>query len=362
VDCASGTPLWQGRAAQMSRSIRFGAGALADLAEVAAEVGIERPLLVTTRRGARVAAGLPVVALYDGVRPHVPVVTVGEAAALAREVGADGLVGLGGGSAIDTCKAVAVELLTGEDFVAQSHKALPIVAVPTTYAGAEWTPYFGVLLAPGVKGGGIDERVRPVAAIYDPELTLGLPLEETVGTAMNALAHCAEAYYHPATSARAQQAADSGAAAIGHALPLVAERPGEIDGRTRLLEGAMRAALALDASGLCLAHAMAQGLGGRYELPQGAMNALCLPAALRFNESAVPEAVARLAGALGVDDAALRVEELARLGGFERLRDFGVPEGELDEVAQAIAQRPGARANPRPATGPDVAQLLRSIW
>jgi alcohol dehydrogenase class IV len=124
----------------------------------------------------------------------------------------------------------------------------------------------------------------------------------------------------------------------------------------------MRAALALAESGLCLAHAMAQALGGRYGLPQGSMNALCLPAALRFNAEAVPEAVARLAAALDADDAPTRVEELARLGGFERLRDFGVPEDELDDVAVAIVARPGAKANPRPASPEEVTALLRSIW
>ena len=341
-----------------TRIIRFGAGSVADLADVCSEAGIARPLLVASRRGAEAAGALPAVATYDGVRPHVPVETVRDAAALARSSDADGLVGLGGGSAIDTCKAVAAEL------AAESPEAPPpaIVAIPTTYAGAEWTPYFGVLLGPGRKGGGMDERARPAAAIYDPELTLGLPLEATVGTTMNALAHCAEAYYHPSRTEAAERHADTGATAIAYALPLVAERIDGVYGRTRLLEGAMRAALALADSGLCLAHAMAQALGGRYGLPQGSMNALCLPAALRFNEEAVPDAVARFADALGADDPAGRVQELARLGGFERLRDFGIPESDLDAVAEAVVERVGARANPRPATAAEVAVLLRSVW
>lgn len=340
-----------------SRVTRFGAGSIDELAEVCAELGSERPLLVGSRRGVAAAGRLPVVAVYDGVRPHAPIETVREAAALARDVAADGLVGFGGGSAIDTCKAVVAEL------AASGVANLPrVVAVPTTYAGSEWTPYFGTLLAPGRKGGGSDERAKPVGAIYDPELTLGLPLEPTVGTAMNALAHCAEAYYHPARTPRAERHADTGATAIGHALPLVVARPDGLYGRTRLLEGAFRAALALEAAGLALGHAMAQALGGRYGLPQGSMNALCLPAALRFNADVAPEAVARLGAALGTDDAPARVEELARLGGFERLRQFGVPEDELDAVAAAIVERPGARANPRPASAEEVAALLRSIW
>jgi maleylacetate reductase len=340
-----------------TRITRFGAGSLAELGDVCDEVGVVRPILVGSRRGAAVAASLPVVAVYDGVRPHVPVATVREAAVLAREVGADGVVGLGGGSAIDTAKAVVAEL------AGDGGETPPrAIAIPTTYAGAEWTPYFGMLLAPGRKGGDADERAKPVAAIYDPELTLDLPIGATVGTAMNALAHCAEAYYHPSRTPRAERHADTGATAIGYALPLVVAQPHAIYGRTRLLEGAFRAALALEAAGLALGHAMAQALGGRYGLPQGAMNALCLPAALRFNAEAVPDAIARLGEALGSDDPAARVEELARLGGFERLRAFDVPEADLDEVAAAIVQRPGARANPRPATVEEVAALLRSIW
>jgi len=343
--------------ARPPRIIRFGAGSLAELEDVCAEAGIVRPLLVATARGAAATGRLPVVATFDGVLPHVPVETVRDAATIARRANADGLVGLGGGSAVDTCKAVVVELAAG------GRDPLPaVVAVPTTYAGAEWTPYYGMLLGPGRKGGGMDERSRPVAAIYDPELTVGLPLGATVGTAMNALAHCAEAFYHPERSERSDRHAGTGATAIGYALPLVAEQPEGIYGRTRLFEGALRAALALADSGLCLGHAMAQALGGRYGLPQGSTNAVCLPAALRFNAPAAPDAVARLADALGVDDAAARVEELARLGGFGRLRDLGVPEADLEGVAEAVVLRAGARANPRPASAAEVAELLRSVW
>ena len=339
------------------RVIRFGAGTLDALAEVCGEVGIARPLLVASARTAASLASLPVVGVFGGVRSHVPVESVRDASAVARELDVDGLVGIGGGSAIDTCKAVVAELASSDDV------GLPrIVAVPTTYAGAEWTSYYGMLLAPGRKGGGSDERAKPIAAIYDPELTLGLPLDATVGTAMNALAHCAEAYYHPSRTPRAERHADTGATAIAHALPIVVEKPRGIYGRTRLLEGAFRAALALESAGLGLGHAMAQALGGRYGLPQGAMNAVCLPAALRFNAEVVPEAVARLGEALGTDDPPGRVEQLARLGGFERLRDFGIPERDLPAVSEAIVARPGARANARPATPEDVVALLRSIW
>ena len=113
---------------------------------------------------------------------------------------------------------------------------------------------------------------------------------------------------------------------------------------------------------LALGHALAQALGGRYGAPHGALNALTLPAALRFNEPVAGEAIARFGAALGTDDPAARVEELARLGGFERLRDLGIPEDAAAEVAESAAARPGAKANPREVTPADAEALIRSIW
>ena len=305
-----------------------------------AELGIERPLLVTSGRFAD--ADVPVADRFSGVRRHAPVETVDAATAAAS--GSDGLVALGGGSAIDTGKAVSAA--TGER----------LVAIPTTYSGAEWTSYFGMRdEARGAKTGG--SGANTVAIVYEPGLTLGLPRAETVGTALNALAHCAEALY-----AAPCEDATLGAAAIGCALPEVVASGHEVVARTRLLEGAMHAGRALAERGLFLAHAMAQALGGRYGAPHGALNALCLPPALRFNEPVVPDAIAALASALDVDDAPERVEELARLGGFERLRDLGVPEDDLGVVAMECAQRPGARSNPRPASPEEIAALFRSIW
>jgi alcohol dehydrogenase class IV len=124
----------------------------------------------------------------------------------------------------------------------------------------------------------------------------------------------------------------------------------------------MHAGMALAARGLFLAHAMAQALGGRYGASHGGLNALCLAPALRFNEAVVPDAISTLAGAMGATDAPSRIEELARLGGFERLRDLGIPDDELGTVAEEAAQRAGARANPREVTATDVEELLRSIW
>lgn len=329
--------------------VRWG---LEELEPLLDELRLAQPLLVTSERFATL--DVPLAERFTGVLAHSPVEVVEAAIQRARD--ADGLVGLGGGSAIDTCKAVTVRLL-------DDGRSVRTIAVPTTYAGAEWTPFFGMRDEDaGRKLGGSDDRVTPVAAVYDPELTLDLPRAESAGTAMNALAHCAEAFYGPTRSERGDRHAHCGARTISYALPLVLADGRSVYARTRLLEGAMRAAFALSESGLALGHALAQALGGRYGLPHGALNAICLPPALRFNAPAVPEALGRFGEALGVEDPVARVEELARLGGFQRLRDLGVPEDELDEVAEAAAVRAGAKANPRPASAAEIAALLRSVW
>jgi maleylacetate reductase len=317
--------------------VRWGLGELGGVLE---ELGAARPFLVASPR-------------WDP-----PVDVVGEwrevpsdriADAVASTADADGILAVGGGSAIDLAKAISAE--TG----------LPLVSVPTTYSGAEWTPSFGIRdRNRHMKGGGSGATLAGI--VYDPELTLGLPRPETVGTAMNALDHTAEALYVKGRNEEGDREALAGARLIGEWLPLVVETPDDLEARRGLLEGAMHAGAALASAGLGLAHAMAQALGGRFGLPHGAMNAITLPPALRFNEPVASVEIARFGDALGTDDPIGRAQELALLGGYKRLRDQGVPENELAEVAEAAAGRPGARANPRPATPSQISDLLRSVY
>ncbi len=304
------------------------------------QLGSSRPLLIASGRWAGETLPVEPVARWQ----EVPSTRIEEAASRAG----DGVVALGGGSAIDLGKAVSAEA------------GVPLVSVPTTYAGAEWTDYFGIRDPERrMHGGGSGARLGGV--VYEPQLTLSLPRAETVGTAMNALAHCAEALYVKGHNPEADEHALRGASLIGRWLPEVVDRPGDLEARTQLLEGAMHGGIALGKSMLALGHAMAQALGGRYGLPHGAMNAIVLAPALRFNRDVAPEAVARLGEALG-GDAIERVRELAALGGYDRLRDQGVPEAELGAVAAAASERAGAKANPRQASPSEVEGLLRSAY
>jgi maleylacetate reductase len=322
--------------------VRWGLG---ELEPLLAELGIADPLLVTSERWA--ALDVPIERRFDGVRMHSPKDTVDLALAAAQD--ADGLVPVGGGSAIDTAKAVSAE------------SGLPVVSIPTTYSGAEWTEFFGVRDEEhGVKAGG--GGARPVGIVYEPELTLALPPGETAGTALNALSHCAEALYVHGRNETADEAALAGAALISEWLPLVLADGTYGEGRRRLLEGAMHAGAALAGAGLGLGHAMAQALGGRYGLAHGALNAICLPPALRFNLPVAEGEIRRFGEAMRAHDAIARVEDLARLGGFTLLRHLGVPRDELDEVAEAAAVRGGAKANPRRATPEEIEELYESVW
>lgn len=317
--------------------VRWGLG---ELEGTLSELGVSRPFLLATRRHTDVPR-------HIGRWGDLPTDDI--AGIVATLGGADVLVALGGGSTIDVAKAVSAE------------SALPLLSIPTTYSGAEWTSFFGVRDGERrQRGGGTGANVA--AIVYAPELTLDLPLAETVGTALNALAHCAEALYVEGHNEAADVEALAGARLIGTWLPRVVESPRNREARTELLRGACHGGAALASSMLALGHALAQALGGRYGVPHGALNALTLPPALRFNEPVAAAAIARFGEALGAGEPVPRVEELARLGGFRRLRDLGIPEAAPSEVAEAAAARPGAKANPRPVTPADVEELLRSIW
>ena len=302
---------------------------LDELPDVLRELGIERPFFVSSPRW---SAPVDIVGRWSEIPSD-----------RARIEGdADGVLAMGGGSAIDTAKWLSATA------------GLPLVSVPTTYSGAEWTHFFGVRDRDRrMRGGGGGSQNAGI--VYDVSLTLDLPRDVTGGTALNALAHGAEALYVRGRDPAADRLALEGADSISNSLPRVLEDGHDVDARSELLRGAARAGEALGRSGLALGHAMAQAIGGTYGLPHGALNAICLPPALRFNAEFVPPEL--LEGR-----AAERAEQLKLLSGFTTLGALRVPKEDLPALAQSIAQRPGALANPRPATAQEILELLRSVY
>jgi alcohol dehydrogenase class IV len=314
------------------------------LPEVLKDLSVEHALLISTERWRGLDA--PVERRFYGALPHAEM--CGVRAAIEAAEGADGLVALGGGSAIDTAKAVSTAL------------GLPIVSVPTTYSGAEWTDFYGNRdTATGVKSAGAGAAVR--AIVYEPQLTSGLSPFDTCGTAMNALAHCAEALYSPKRTAETDADGLKGARLIAENLPRVLADADDAEARRGLLEGAMLGGRALQA-GMALGHAMAQALGGGLGLPHGALNAVCLPHALRFNRAVAAEAIAALGDAIGTDDPIARTHELGALACPMRLRDYDVAKDALSVIAEKVAVRPAALANPRPASAAEILAVLNEAW
>jgi len=332
--------------------LTFGDGALAKLPDAVRACDGTRALLVASPSQKAVAARaetlLEAVSIgrFDGVAPHVPGSAVEALEALARERQADVLVALGGGAAIDLCKAAASGL------------GLPVVAVPTTYGGSELTMHAG--RTDGQRKSAVASGA-PRAVIYDPELTYDLPRRAGAGSAMNAVAHCVEALYAPSALPLALLAAEEGLRRIPAPLRAVANDPHDVQARNALLFGAYLAAVALAGSGMAVHHRICHVLGGTYGIAHGDANAVILPVAARFNASAAPDALATVARALGVSDAAAGLAALARdAGAATSLEELGLDRNQFEKIADLALTHP--LANPRPVDRSAIVGLLEEAW
>jgi maleylacetate reductase len=306
----------------------FGVGALDRLGEELARLGAYRVLLVASKRVADDLAerlGDRHAATCSEIVQHVPVEVAERATALAREVAADALVAVGGGSAVGLAKAVALDL------------AIPIVAAPTTYAGSELTTIYG-LSQDGRKRTGRDSRVLPKVVLYDPALTRSLPPQVAGPSGMNALAHGVEAFHGPGANPISTALAVEGIRDLAAGLPQAVERPEELEGRTQTLRGAWLAGAALAVAGTGIHHQICHVLGGAFGLDHGGMNAVLLPHTVRFVTPAVPREMARVAAALGAADAAAGCSDLARrIGAPTSLAALGLAGTDLDRAAELCA-------------------------
>ncbi|CAG1018657.1 maleylacetate reductase [Burkholderiaceae bacterium] len=332
----------------------FGAGALQQLAAEIERLGAKRALVLSTPEQAdsarRVAEllGERSAGIFARAVMHVPVEVAREARDEARRVGADCAVAIGGGSTTGLGKAIALD------------SGLPIIAIPTTYAGSEMTPIYGLTEA-GVKKTGRDARVLPRTVIYDPELTLTLPVGLSMTSGLNAIAHAAEALYAHDGNPIVSLMAEEGIRALAAALPVLHQAPQDLNARGDALYGAWLCGAVLGHVSMGLHHKLCHTLGGSFDLPHAEVHTVVLPHALVYNAAAAPEAMFRIARALNADDAARALQHLARrLGAPTALREIGMPRDGLDRAADLAASAP--YPNPRPLEREALRALLQRAF
>jgi maleylacetate reductase len=332
----------------------FGAGSLAHLGREIELLGARRALVLSTpeqRASAEDIArrlGERCAGVFDRAVMHVPIETAREARAEAARLGADCAVAIGGGSTTGLGKAIALE------------SALPILAIPTTYAGSEMTTIYGIT-EDGLKKTGRDARVLPRTVLYDPELTLGLPTGLSATSGMNAIAHAVEALYAVDANPVISLIAEEGIRALATGLPRVLEAPTDIDARSNALYGAWLCGIALNGCAMALHHKLCHTLGGSFNLPHAETHTVVLPHATAYNAKAAPEAMARIARALGADDAARGLFDLERrLGTPMSLAAIGMPADGLDRAADIAVSAP--YPNPRPLERAAIRALLEDAF
>ena len=329
----------------------FGAGSVAQLAAEIERLGAKRPLLLTTPGRAEMVAAvsrnLSVAGVFDKVVMHTPAEVANQARELAKKLGADCCVAVGGGSTIGFGKAIALT------------SGLPVLAVPTTYSGSEMTTIWGISEG-GAKKTGRDPKVLPKCVIYDPELTLELPAHVSAASGMNAIAHCAEALYAHDGNPIVSLMAEEGIRALASALPRVLKDLKSIEARSEALYGAWLAGSTISTTSVALHHKLCHVLGGSFNLPHAETHSIVLPHALRYNHVA-SEAMKRIERALGATDAAQGIYDLEKKLGLPlRLADIGMKESDLERAARIAVEAP--YPNPRKVEYAPVLELLRNAY
>ena len=350
--------------AGIANHVLFGAGASRGpgFIDAVRALGVSRLLVVAAEAESGLAdrieslLGGLAVARFSHVLPHVPVEVAEEARAAARGADADGVLSVGGGSTTGTAKAIALE------------SGLPIVAVPTTYAGSEVTPVWG-LTEQSRKTTGTDRRVLPKLVVYDPELTLTLPPGLSAVSGVNAVAHSAEALWSPRRNPITSLIAEESIRALAEGLPAVVADPSSIEARSQALYGAWLAGTAFANVGSYVHHKICHVLGGAYNLPHAETHTVVLPYAASIAAPRVDGADARIAGAVTAvagdgeprASAAAALSELnERLGAPRSLRELGLRDDQLDEAVGLVGETLAALPDPFPA--PTVEALVRAAF
>ena len=335
----------------------FGAGSLQQLGGEISAMGCNRALVLCTPEQRALAQrvidllGDKAVGIFDRAAMHVPMEIAQQARAVAHELGADCAIAVGGGSTTGLGKAIALD------------SGLPILAIPTTYAGSEMTPIYGITQA-GIKKTGRDARVLPRCVIYDPELSYSLPLDLSVTSGINAIAHAAEGLYAVDGNPIIDLMAEEGIAALGRAIPLLKLQTDDPSARHDALYGAWLCGSVLGHVGMGLHHKLCHTLGGSFNLPHAQTHTVVLPHALAYNAGAAPQAMQRIQSALGAQantSAAQAVYDLAYDNGAPTsLRELGLQEHDLAQALDIAMQN--QYPNPRPLMREPLRTLLQDAY
>ena len=332
----------------------FGTGTLRQLPDELTRLGVSRALVLATARqnalvaGIREMIGERFAGVFTGAVMHTPVEVTERAMQTVHDVRADCIVSIGGGSTTGLGKAIALRT------------DLPQIVLPTSYAGSEMTPVVGQTSG-GIKTTQSSPKILPEIVIYDVDLTMTMPAGLSATSGINAIAHAVEALYardrNPVISLMAQE----GIGTLAHALPRICSQPGDRAARTDALYGAWLCGICLGAVGMALHHKLCHTLGGLFNLPHAETHTVILPHALAYNAPAAPEAMARVAAALGVPDPAFGLHDLARkLAAPQSLREIGMPESGIDPAADLAVKNP--YWNPRTIERDAIRELIAQAW
>ena len=340
-----------------SQRIIFGAGTLKQLPDEVALLGIKRPMIISTEVQKDMAASTKELlgkafdsAIFDQAVMHVPRDTINTIMKAIKAHKSDGCVCVGGGSTIGLGKAVALE--TG----------LPSIVIPTTYAGSEMTPIWGIT-EDGVKTTGRDLKVLAKTVIYDPELTVTLPDFISGPSGINAIAHCVEALYAENKNPVISLMAEAGIKALAESLPVVVKELGNMEARSKALYGAWLAGTALGTVGMSIHHKLCHTLGGTFNLPHAEVHSVIIPHATKYNQEHAPDAIAAIARALSTtpaDAPGALFDLLSKVGAPTTLEAIGMKEEYLDKAAEIAMSKP--YYNPREVTLEGVKELLHNAF
>ncbi|MEB3103692.1 iron-containing alcohol dehydrogenase family protein [Ferviditalea candida] len=375
----------------LAQEVIFGPGSLGNLKNIVDRYGWKRLMICTTpsmlsrQEFAAFCENLSdrLAVVYGTVRPHVLEAQLSEALELAKKKGVDAVIGMGGGSPIGMAKAISHTLEQetqeiGRSSLPTDQPRVPVIAVPTTYAGSEMTPVYGVTrLQNGVirKVTVKDAKVTPKVTLYDPELTLTLPPSITAGTGMNAVAHCIEALYSISKNPLSTAAAYHGLQLISRSLVRCVKAGDDLEARTEMMQGAFLAGGALSNVAMGLHHGICHVLGGTTGISHGDANSVMLPHVIRFNLDTAPHELAMAAEAIGVKRdgsspeaaaiaAADQLEQWAQeMGMPRRLRELGVGNNQLPELAELAYKNQTVHNNPKKITDKEqLLELLELAW